>query len=115
VAAASDWGGAMRLMSVRPSHEDSYERVCHESEVRAFTLPLRDAHEPIVRSALLPPRLQRAIGVIYRPETEMLSHYFEAVLPAQFDEYVWFEETNAIRPFESHEVAGMPETYPFGL
>ncbi len=115
VAAASDWGAAMRLMSVRPSHEDSYERICHESEVRAFTLPLRDVHEPIVRSALLPPRLQRAIGVIYRPETEMLSHYFEAVLPAQFDEYVWFEETTAIRPFEAHEVAGMPETYPFGL
>jgi protein-L-isoaspartate(D-aspartate) O-methyltransferase len=115
VAAASDWGGPMRLMSVRPSHEDSYERICHESGVRAFTLPLRDEHESTVRSALLPPRLQRAIGVIYRPETEMLSHYFEAVLPAQFDEYVWIEETSAIRPFEVHEVAGMPETYPFGL
>ena len=45
----------------------------------------------------------------------MLSHYFDAVLPAQFDEYIWFEETTAIRPFEAHEVAGMPETYPFGL
>jgi len=115
VAAANDWGGAMRLMSVRPSHEDSYERICHESGVRAFTLSLREAHEPVVRSALMSPRLERAIGVIYRPETEMLSHYFEAVLPAQFDEYIWFEETTAVRPFEAHEVAGMPETYPFGL
>ncbi len=115
VAAANDWGGPMRLMSVRPSHEDSCERIFHDSGVRSFTLPLREAHEPAVRAALLPPRLQRAIGVIYRPETEMLSHYFEAVLAAQFDEWVWLEETTSIRPLEAHEMAGMPETYPFGL
>jgi len=45
------------------------------------------------------PRLERAIGVIYRPETELASHYFQAVLPEQFDEYVWFDETSAITPF----------------
>ena len=61
------------------------------------------------------PRLERAIGVIYRPETELLSHYFQAVLPWQFDEYVWIDETRAVSPLETHEVAGMPDTYPFGL
>jgi protein-L-isoaspartate(D-aspartate) O-methyltransferase len=53
--------------------------------------------------------------VIYRPETEILSHYFQAALPAQFDEYIWFDESNAVRAFKSHEVAGTAETYPFGL
>ena len=49
------------------------------------------------------------------PETELMSHYFQAVLPMQFDEYVWFEETNAIEPIEAHEVQCVPETYPFGV
>jgi protein-L-isoaspartate(D-aspartate) O-methyltransferase len=68
-----------------------------------------------LRAELLAPRLERAIGVIYRPETEILSHYFQAALPAQFDEYVWFDETTAVRPLRTHELAGVPETYPFGL
>ena len=53
--------------------------------------------------------------MIYRPETELLSHYFQAVLPAQFDEYVWFDETRAVTPLGGHRPARMPETYPFGL
>ena len=115
VAAASNWGGRMRVMNVRPSHEDSYERLCHDSDVPAFLLPLRHEHAPDVRETLREPRLERAIGVLYRPETEMLSHYFEAVLPGQFDEWAWIDETSAIRPLEAHEVGGMAETYPFGL
>ena len=61
------------------------------------------------------PRLERAIGVIYRPESELLSHYFEAVLPRQFDEYCWFDRTSAVRPLDTARLKGMPETYPFGL
>jgi len=53
--------------------------------------------------------------VIYRPETELASHYFQAVLPEQFDEYVWFESTKAITPFETKMLEEMPDTYPFGL
>jgi erythromycin esterase-like protein len=59
--------------------------------------------------------LQRAVGVIYRPETELASHYFDAHLPKQFDGYVWFEETTAIRPLPAEPQEGLPETYPFGL
>ncbi|HEX9799569.1 MAG TPA: protein-L-isoaspartate(D-aspartate) O-methyltransferase [Thermoanaerobaculia bacterium] len=58
---------------------------------------------------------ERAIGVIYRPESELASHYFAAHLPQQFDEYAWFEESCAVRPLASHEVAGLPATYPYGL
>jgi protein-L-isoaspartate(D-aspartate) O-methyltransferase len=115
VAAASNWNEPMRHMSVRPSHVDSYERLCHESDVPRFLLPLRKPKKKAVRDELAPPRLERAIGVIYRPDTELLSHYFQAVLPAQFDEYVWFDETRALRALEAHELAGLPETYPFGL
>ena len=61
------------------------------------------------------PLLERAIGVVYRPETEFLSHYFEAVLADQFDAYVWFEETRAVTPLPSERPHGAPETYPFGL
>ena len=61
------------------------------------------------------PRLERAIGVIYRPETELASHYFQAVLPRQFDEYIWFDQTTAVTPFDTKMLAEMPDTYPFGL
>jgi erythromycin esterase-like protein len=55
------------------------------------------------------------IGVIYHPETEFESHYFEARLPSQFDELIWFDKTSAVTPFKTHELEGMPDTYPFGL
>ena len=60
-------------------------------------------------------RLERAIGVVYRPETELYSHYFEAVLAEQFDAFVWFDETRAVTPLTHAHGKGMPETYPFGL
>jgi protein-L-isoaspartate(D-aspartate) O-methyltransferase len=113
VAAASNWDEPMQIKDIRPSHEHSYERVCHDSGVAQFFLGLRPACE--LREALMEQRLERAIGVIYRPETEMASHYFAAHLPRQFDEYVWFDETSAVQPLESRELAGLPETYPFGL
>ena len=115
VAAATDWDGEMEIKRVRPSHPESYERLCHESGVAAFLLHLREPERSEVREELEAPRLERAIGVIYRPETELLSHYFQAVLPWQFDEYVWFDETRAVTPLGTEEVRGMPETYPFGL
>ncbi|MBL8861439.1 MAG: protein-L-isoaspartate(D-aspartate) O-methyltransferase [Planctomycetes bacterium] len=115
VAAASHWGGAMEVKNVRPSHAQSYERVCHESGEPAFFLPLRAPLDPDVRRALTEPRLVRMIGVIYRPETELASHYLHAVLPHQFDEFVWFDRTEAVQPIETQELSGMPDTYPFGL
>ena len=115
VAAASNWDEPVEYKSVRPSHQDSYERLCHESHVTAFLLPLRKSDANGLRDALLAPHLERAIGVIYRPDTELLSHYFQAALPAQFDEYIWFDETSAVQPIPTHEIKGMPDTYPFGL
>ena len=53
--------------------------------------------------------------MIYRPETELHSHYFQASLPHQFDEYIWFDRSAAVRPIAAHEVAGVPDTFPFGL
>jgi protein-L-isoaspartate(D-aspartate) O-methyltransferase len=115
VAAASNWDEPVQFMRVRPSHVDSYERLCHDTGVPGFLLPLRHPAVPEVRSELLAPHLERAIGVIYRPETEMVSHYFQAALPAQFDEYVWLDETRAVRPLPAHELTGVPDTYPFAL
>jgi protein-L-isoaspartate(D-aspartate) O-methyltransferase len=115
VAAASDWDGPMEVKAVLPSLRQSYEWLCHETGRPQFMLPLRGRSAAEVRNRLTKPRLERAIGVIYRPETELASHYFQAVLPAQFDEYIWFDETRAVTPFRTKELEGLPDTYPFGL
>ena len=115
VAAASNWDGPMELKEVRPSHTDSYEHLCHATGRAAFLLPLRRPHSLGMRAALLEPRLERAIGVIYRPETELVSHYFQASLPMQFDEWIWIDETNAVSAVQEVAVAASPDTYPFGL
>jgi protein-L-isoaspartate(D-aspartate) O-methyltransferase len=78
-------------------------------------LPLGPAVRLEVRDELRPSRLERAIGVIYRPETELQSHYFQAVLPVQCDEYVWFDETRAVRALPAPASEGVPDTYPFGV
>ena len=115
VAAASEWGGPMEVKQVQPSHIDSYERVCHEVQTDNFLLPLRKPIQQITRTKLLAERLERAIGVIYRPETELQSHYFYACLPNQFDEYIWFDETRAVDPLTKETTKGIPDTFPFGL
>lgn len=115
VAAASDWDEPMEIKTVRSALPYSYERLCHESGVPAFLLHLRDPPREALREELLPVRLERAIGVIYRPESERQSHYFNAVLPEQFDEYIWFDETGAVHPVPAPVGAGLPETWPFGV
>jgi protein-L-isoaspartate(D-aspartate) O-methyltransferase len=113
VAAASDWGAAMEIKEIRPSVPRSYERLCHTTRVPRFLVGLRPGGK--LREGLLEARLERAIGVIYRPKTELASHYFMAHLPWQFDEYIWFDESCAVQPLKSREISGLPETYPFGL
>ena len=115
VAAASDWDGPMEIKSVTPSHPDSYENLFHRLGIPGFLLGLRETQPAELRQALLEPRLERAIGVIYRPETELASHYFHAALPRQFDEYIWLDTTQAVQAFETAEMEGLPDTYPFGL
>jgi protein-L-isoaspartate(D-aspartate) O-methyltransferase len=118
VAAATDWGEPMRVMNVRPSHPRSYEQLAHQSGVDNFLLPLRQPADAAVREQLTAERLERAIGVIYRPDTELQSHYFTASLPRQFDEWIWFDQTAAVTPIgaaDRAELDGVPETFPFGL
>ena len=116
VAAATDWDGPMEVKRVNPSRPDSYERIAHDTGISSFLLDLRTGHNKAARTALLEPRLERFIGVIYRPETERWSHYSGAILPQQFDAYVWFDETQAVTPLtREQERAGGEETCPFGL
>lgn len=115
VAAASEWGGPMEVKQVQPSHIDSYEYLFHQVNSDNFMLPLRQPLMEITRKKLLAERLERAIGVIYHPESELQSHYFYASLPRQFDEYIWFDETQAVEALERGTIKGMPDTFPFGL
>jgi erythromycin esterase-like protein len=114
VAAADDWGGVMRVESILPARPDSYEFAFRKT---GLTRSLTDWRRPDRRElteALRESRLERAIGVVYRPQTEFTSHYFEAVMAEQFDAYVWFEETSAVTPLSTDPPRGAPETYPFG-
>jgi erythromycin esterase-like protein len=121
VAAADDWDAPMKVKAVRPSLPDSYERASHDAGIERFLLDLREGEVGRdIKEALLEPRLERFIGVIYRPETERWSHYSEAVLPRQFDAWVWFDETHAVTPLPGEQRPGErapreDETYPFGL
>jgi erythromycin esterase-like protein len=115
VAAATDWDGPMEVKTVRPSLPDSYEALCHDVGVERFLLDLRNGQRDDLRRVLQPPRLERYIGVIYRPETERWSHYSHASLPDQYDAFVWFDETHAVKSLPTTVTAGEGETYPFGL
>ncbi|HZL98618.1 MAG TPA: protein-L-isoaspartate(D-aspartate) O-methyltransferase [Planctomycetota bacterium] len=115
VAAADDWDAPMRIKDVRPSHPRSYERLFHDAGLGAGLVHLREPRREEVRAELLPPRLERAIGVVYRPDTELQSHYFEACLPRQFDEYAWFDVTRAVSPIGSRQAAGLHGDHPFAL
>jgi erythromycin esterase-like protein len=114
VTAAHEWDEPAALRAVRPSLSGSYERLFHDTGLGAFMLRLSI---PELASALAGPRLERAIGVLYRPESERPSHYFSARLPEQFDFLVHVDRTRALEPLEKwgrHEV-DLPETYPTGV
>jgi erythromycin esterase-like protein len=115
VTAAHDWGGDPETMQVRPALAESYEALFHSQQNPAFLLPLR-GDQPIY-GELRQERLERAIGVVYRPETERISHYFYASLPVQFDAVIHVDQTRALRPLEKHAEAHLeevPETFPSG-
>jgi erythromycin esterase-like protein len=115
VSAASDWGAPVERKVVRPALPGSYEELFHRIGVPRFSLMLDD---PAVRAACSRPLLERAIGVIYRPETERQSHYFQSVLPDQFDAVIHIDRTRAVEPLERTamwEKGDVPETYPSGL
>lgn len=117
VTAASDWEGPMLRKRVRPALIGSYEELFHRLTPDRFWL---DLHDPAVARSLGAPRLERAIGVIYRPETERISHYFEARLPEQFDVLVHLDRTRALQPLDRtsawEEGPGVvPATYPWAV
>jgi erythromycin esterase-like protein len=115
VAAASNWDGPMEIKRVRPARDDSYEGRSRDANIPAFFLETGPGQTEQVRAALAEPLLERAIGVIYRPETELLSHYFQAELSRQFDAWIWFTETEAVTAHGEAHPHGPDETYPSGL
>ena len=116
VTAASEWGGPAERKQVRPALPSSYEGLFHRTGAARFLLTLRDLGEAV--GGLREPHLQRAIGVVYVPGTERVSHYFHARLPSQFDVIVHIDETRALEPLErtaTWERGELPETYPTGM
>jgi len=115
VTAASQWDAPAERKKVRTALEGSYEALFHETRIPAFLLSLRDGN---IAQILSRPLLERAIGVIYLPATERLSHYFECRLSDQFDAVIHIDRTKALIPFErssAWEAGEVPETYPFAV
>ena len=115
VTATSNWNESAQLKKVCPALENSYELLFHETGLPRFFLNLRDSE---TKELLTRPRLERAIGVIYRPETERLSHYFDAYLPEQFDGVIHFDKTRAVEPLDKvarWSSTDAPETFPEGI
>jgi erythromycin esterase-like protein len=116
VTAAADWGEPAQRKKVRDAMEHSYEALFHDTKMKRFLLDLRTGNE--VTRGLRDSRLERAIGVVYHPKTERVSHYFDAELPSQFDVVLHFDETRALEPLERNaewQKGDAPETYPFGV
>jgi erythromycin esterase-like protein len=115
VTAATEWDGPAECKRVRPALPESYEALFHAVGIPRFLLPLHPGGK--AAEALRLARLERAIGVVYRPETERLSHYFFARVPEQFDAVLHFDETQAVEPLERlapQDTTEAPETYPSG-
>ena len=116
VTAASDWGATAERKRVRSALPGSYERLFHAAQPNRFMLIWREGDT--ITESLRAPLLERAIGVIYRPETERQSHYFQARLSDQFDAVLHFDETRALKPLEytaEWEEGEVPETFPFAV
>jgi len=116
VTAASDWGGVHETHRIRPALPGSYEALFHETGIPQFLVTF--AGDERLSAEFRSERLERAIGVIYRPETERASHYFYARLADQFDAILHFDETHAVEPLphaEAEQTAEVPETYPVGV
>jgi erythromycin esterase-like protein len=116
VTAASNWDAPAERKRVRPALANSYEALFHDVNIPRFLLTFRNTDH--AAAALHEPLLERAIGVIYRPETERASHYFQARISAQFDAALHFDETRAVEPLERSaewEAGEVPETFPTGI
>jgi erythromycin esterase-like protein len=115
VTAADDWDGPALRKRVRPGLAGSYEELLHRVSPSQYYFLFRGGG--VAAEELAGPRLQRAIGVIYRPETERQSHYFHARLPRQFDAMIHFDETRAVEPLERTAVHDreVAETFPSGI
>ena len=115
VAAASEWDAPMETKDILPPRPDSFEALCRAVDLDRFLWDFKKDQSPEFLQNLKQQRLQRYIGVIYRPETERASHYSYASPPEQYDAFVWFDKTRAVTALPTPTTTTEDETYPFGL
>ncbi|KAF5630930.1 erythromycin esterase [Fusarium sp. NRRL 52700] len=119
VATAQNWDGSMNIMELQPELPGSYEELVHAAGIDNFALDLHKGKcDDKLRETLNEKRLERFIGVLYRPETEQASHYSYAVLLEQFDGFIWFDKSEHVETLEVHQPKSpweYHEIWPFGL
>lgn len=112
VAAADDWGEPVRVMKLQHSLSGSFEQLFTQTGISRFFLDLRHGTKSL-KETLEESMMERAVGVIYRPETERQSHYFDARLSSQYDAYCWFEHTRAVQPLTDLELDELSPNHPY--
>jgi len=115
VTAARDWHAPAERRAVRPARPESIEGLLHDVGQPVFLLSLRSGES---RRVLVGSFLERAIGVVYRPQTELASHYMQARPARQFDALIHIDHTRAVEPLErsvAWERGEVPETFPTGV
>jgi erythromycin esterase-like protein len=119
VAASKEWDADVEIMDIPPGIPNSYEALAHTSGLSRFFLDLRETKcDQQLRKELMTTRKERFIGVIYDPKSDPESYYADAILPEEFDGYIWFDQTKAVKPLEIHQPKSalqLTETYPWGL
>lgn len=115
VAAASEWDAPMEIKTLRAPRLGSVEALCNSVDLERFLFDFRRDHDETARQSLALQRLQRYVGVIYRPESERASHYGHASLSRQYDGFVWFDRTDAVTSLPTLVSAVEDDTFPFGL
>ena len=115
VAAASEWDAPMEIKPLRQPRPGSVEALCQSLDEDRFLFDFRKRQNDALRDVMTRPRLERYVGVIYRPETERASHYGYASLSRQYDGFVWLDQTTALTPLPTLAREGEDETYPFGV
>ena len=115
VTAASHWGGPTEIKNLRQARNESFGALFRKAKSRCLMTPLRVNDAPELHKLLRSRRYQRAVGVIYRPQTEFASHYLKVSLARQFDEYIWFDDTTALDADPAEEEVGSRQTFPFGV
>jgi erythromycin esterase-like protein len=111
VTAADEWDLPCKYKKVNDGMSGSIEEVFHKVSENimnvGFMIIFRSktsenylAEKSVIEDLSKRAYLERAKSVIYRPNTERRSHYFDCKIAKQFDIVIHIDNTNALQPLD---------------